>query len=199
MALSLWFYRLVSVGLWRDDWIGLVHARADRHCRGSRCDVLLLRELIGFSRLGRLGRLKDDVTTAIADKDRKSETAAVRRVMALYGRRPELRWALARLKEHARDVHDPGALLTLADRDLLAEIDGAARRQITTSARRVATVTALSPMALISVSSSPSRTCACCAGSPRFYGGRPGFFGIVQTGAPRSGASGRDRRRRADR
>jgi putative membrane protein len=77
-------------------------------------------------------------------------------------------------------VHDPGALLALADRDLLAEIDGAVRREITTSARRVATVTALSPMALISVGFVAVENMRLLRKVSTLYGGRPGAAGLFK-------------------
>ena len=52
---------------------------------------------------------------------------------------------MRRFREHARDVHDPGELLALAERDIMAPLDTEARLLITRSAKRVATVTALSP------------------------------------------------------
>ena len=58
---------------------------------------------------------------------------------------------MRRFREHARDVHDAGELLALADREMVAPLDREARRFITRSAKRVATVTAMSPMALIAV------------------------------------------------
>ena len=65
--------------------------------------------------------------------------------------RPELAWGVSRFREHARDVHDPGELLALAEREIVAPLDREARRIVTRSAKRVATVTALSPMVLIAV------------------------------------------------
>jgi putative membrane protein len=178
-ALSLWFYRLVSVGLWRDDWIGWT-MWAILGVGGLALVMLVLREIIGLSRLGRLNRLKADVTTAIAARDVKAELAATKSVHALYVGRPELKWHGQRLKEHMRDVHDPGALLALADRDLLAEVDGAVRREITTSARRVATVTALSPMMLIAVGFVLVENMRLLRRIAALYGGRPGAAGLFK-------------------
>jgi len=60
-------------------------------------------------------------------------------------------WSVRSFREHARDVHDAGELLALADREMVAPLDREARRFITRAAKRVATVTAMSPMALIAV------------------------------------------------
>ena len=177
-ALSVWFYRLVSVAIWQDDWIGwtmriLVGVAA--------CAVLmiLLRELVGFSRLARLGRLKAEIAKSIATLSAKQDQAIVAKLLALYGKRPELRWHAQRLKDHTRDVHDAGALLTLADRDLMPEIDGAARRLITTSARRVAMVTAFSPFATLAFAFVAVENIRLMRKLAEVYGGRPGFAGSL--------------------
>jgi putative membrane protein len=178
-ALSLWFYRLVSVGLWTDDWIGWT-MRALVAIAAVALVMLLLREIIGFGRLRRLSALKRDVTAALTERNVKAEQSATARILSLYAARPELRWHIQRLKTHLRDVHDPGALLALADRDLLAEIDGAARREITTSARRVATVTALSPMATLAVGFVAVENLRLLRRLASLYGGRPGFAGSIK-------------------
>jgi putative membrane protein len=178
-ALSLWFYRLVSVGLWSDDWIGWTM----RGLVGIAAVALLMllgRELIGIFRLRRLNTLKRDIVTALSERNVKREHAVTTKILRLYAGRPELRWQIQRLREHLRDVHDPGSLLALADRDLLAEIDGAARREITTSARRVATVTALSPMATLAVGFVAVENLRLLRRLAALYGGRPGFAGSLK-------------------
>ena len=87
--------------------------------------MLALRELVGFSRLARLNRIRADVARAIADRDLKRERKAALRLAALYARRPEQAWSVRRFREHARDVHDPGELLALADREMVAPLDAA--------------------------------------------------------------------------
>jgi putative membrane protein len=178
-ALSLWFYRLISVGLWGDDWVGWT-MRGLIAVALFALAMILLRELVGLIRLGRLASLKADLTKALAANDRKAERKAVQRLLTLYGRRPELAWANARLKDHLKDVHDPGALATLADRDVVAELDGAVRRAVTSAARRVATVTALSPMALVSVAFVAVENLRLLRKIATLYGGRPGLFGLLR-------------------
>ena len=179
MGASAWFARLVSAALARQDWVGtttlvllLVAAFA--------AAMLLLRELVGFSRLSRLSRLRADIARAIADRDVKRERKAALRLAGLYARRPEQAWSVRRFREHARDVHDAGELLALADRDMMAPIDREARRVITRSAKRVATVTALSPMALIAVGYVAVENLRLLRGLAALYGGRPGFFGVLR-------------------
>jgi putative membrane protein len=179
LGAGAWFARLVSAALVREDWIGwatlallLVAAFAGL--------MLALRELVGISRLARLNRLRTDVSRALADRDLKRERAAALRLAGLYARRPEHTWRVRTFREHARDVHDTGELLALADRDLLAPLDAAARRLITQAAKRVATVTALSPMVFIAVSYVLVENLRLLRALAALYGGRPGFFGVMR-------------------
>ena len=115
-----WFARLVSAALVREDWVGWTLTLALLLVAAFAALMLLLRELIGFSRLSRLDRLKAEIAKAIADRDMKRERKAALRLAAFYARRPEQAWSVRRFREHARDVHDPGELLGLADRDMMA-------------------------------------------------------------------------------
>jgi putative membrane protein len=87
---------------------------------------------------------------------------------------------LRRFREHARDVHDPGELLALAERELVAPLDGEARRMVTRSAKRVATVTALSPVAAIAVTYVLVENLRLLRGLAALYGGRPGYVGAMK-------------------
>ena len=179
LGAGAWFARLVSAALVREDWIGwttlvllLVVAFAAL--------MILLRELVGFSRLNRLNRIRAEVTKAIADRDPKRERKAALRLAGLYARRPEQSWSVRRFREHARDVHDAGELLALAEREMVAPLDLTARRLITRSAKRVANVTALSPMVLIAVTYVLIENLRLLRGLAGLYGGRPGFFGVLR-------------------
>ena len=97
----------------------------------------------------RLGRLRSDADAALAVKDGKAERRVADRIVSLYRGRPDLRWGLDRLRTHRGDVLDPQALLALTEREVVAPLDAVARRVITRSAKRVATVTALAPLASI--------------------------------------------------
>jgi len=179
LGIAAWFARLVSAALVREDWLGwttlgllLLAALA--------AVMLLLREVIGYSRLARLHRLKTDVAAALRDRNQRRERKAARRLADLYADRPPLALAVRRFREHARDVHDPGELLALADRDIVASLDAEARALITRSAKRVATVTAMSPMVLISVGYVGVENLRLLRGLASLYGGRPGFLGSLR-------------------
>lgn len=179
LAAGVWFARFVSLALSRDDWIGWT-AFALLAIAGTAAAVLIARELIGLMRLGRLKALRREVDTALTKRDLKAEARAVQHLESLFKARPEMRWPLARLAEHKADVRDPGDLLKLADRELVAPLDAPARRTILKSAKRVGTVTAMSPIgwiAVVFVAVESLRMLRTLAG---LYGGRPGGLGALR-------------------
>lgn len=179
LAASVSFARFVSVALSRDDWIGWV-ATALLGVGCLAATVLAGREVAGMFRLRRLAGLRAAADAALATRDLKDEAAVARRLAALYAGRRDLAWATARFREHRRDVHDAGALLALADRELLAPLDTEARRLVLKSSKRVATVTAISPMVLIAVGFVAVENLRMMRALATLYGGRPGFIGAVR-------------------
>ncbi len=181
LGAATWFYRLVSLALERQDWVGWTMS-ALLAIAALAFLMLVLREIVGFTRLARLHRVRADVTRALATKDRKSERKAVLRIASLYASRPETSWALRRFRDYARDVHDPGELLGLADREILASLDATARQLITRSAKRVATVTSLSPFVFIAMGFVLVENLRLLRLIATVYGGRPGWLGVMRLG-----------------
>jgi putative membrane protein len=179
LGLAAWFARFVSAALARDDWVGTA-TLALLLIAAFAALMIALRELIGFTRLARLARLRSDVAAALSERDRKRERRAALRLAALYTGRRELAWGIKRFRDHVRDVHDAGELLILAEREILTPLDTDARRIVTRSAKRVATVTALSPMVLIAVSYVLIENLRLLRTLATLYGARPGFLGVVK-------------------
>jgi len=176
LALGLWFTRFISVALARNDWIGWV-ANGLALVLAAIIAIVIVREIVGFLRLARLGRLRRDASEAIASGNRAQEERVIKRLKGLMSGRPEYRWALSTFREKERHQTAPGALLGLADTVLLKEADGEARRVIYESARRVAVVTAVVPItfiAMLFVLFENIRMARRLAGT---YGGRPGLIG----------------------
>lgn len=179
LALTMWFTRFVTEIVARDDWIGWV-------AFGLAMIVLLaavmivLREIVGFFRLRRLGQLKRDAERALRESDRGLEQAVVGQLTNLLGGRAELRWSLARLAEHSRDVRDPGDLLRLADRDVMSGLDGEARRMVAQTAKRVSVATAISPAAIIAVLYVLVENTRLIRRLAGLYGGRPGLLATAR-------------------
>lgn len=181
LAAGLWFARFVSVALARDDWIGWT-ATALLALVGLAALAILIREIVGLSRLGRLSGIRRAAERAMADRDVTKERAAIADLKPLFAARPDCRWALRRLDEHARDVRDPGDLMRLADRDLIAPLDLEARRLVMTSAKRVGVVTAMSPLMLIAVIFVLVENVRMLRAIATLYGGRPGTAGALRLG-----------------
>lgn len=179
LAASVSFFRFVSVAWERDDWIGWVSVGLAGVAALSGL-VLLGREVMGLVRLARLGRLRRDFDRALAAGDATAERDALTRLKPLYAARADMRWGLARFAEHERDIHDPGNLLKLADRELMAPLDQQARALILKSAKRVATVTALSPFALLAVGYVLVENVGLLRRLAELYGGRPGVLGSLR-------------------
>ena len=182
LAASVTFARFVSVALERQDAIGWI-AFALLAVAGVAAGVLLMRELIGLLRLSRLRDLRREVDAALTKQDPKAERRALVHLKRLFSSRADVRWSLARLAEHERDVRDPGQLLALADRELVAPLDAQVRRTIMASAKRVATVTAMSPIALIAVGYVLIENVRMLRSIAGLYGGRPGAVGGLRLAA----------------
>lgn len=179
IALALSFARFVSIAVERNDWLGWT-AFVLLALMAVSAVALIGREIVGFFRLRRLGTLREDAERALREKDRELEARVLRRLTGPLEHRPEHKWALARLTEHQRDVRDPGDLLALADRELLMTLDGEARRTVAGAARRIATVTAISPTALLTVSWVLIENLRLLRRLAGLYGGRPGFFATAK-------------------
>jgi putative membrane protein len=173
------FASFISVATARDDWVGWTVTGLIAIAIFAAL-MMLLREVVGFTRLIRLNRIRQASADALRDRDRQVEQKAIAWLMNLYSGRRDLAWSLRRLQDYAHDVHDPGNLLALADRELMTSLDGEARRTITRSAKRVATVTAMSPIALVSVTYVLIENLRTLRSLATLYGGRPGFVGVVR-------------------
>ncbi len=179
LAASLSFANFVTVAFQRDDWIGwtAVGLAGVVALAGM---VILGRELVGYWRLRRLGELRKTADRVLLKPDLKAEADIAQRLIQLLDGRPQMTWSLARFREHRRDVHDPGDLLALADRELIAPIDNEARRLVMSSCKRVAAVTAMSPWALIAFGFVTVESLRMMRKLASLYGGRPGFLGTVK-------------------
>jgi putative membrane protein len=179
LAAGVSFMQFVSVALYRNDWVGWA-AFALLATAGLAALVLISRELIGMARLSHLIGLRKSAEAARRNRDLKSERAVVRQLKGIMRGRPQLAWPLARFSEHEADVRDPGDLLALAERELVAPLDLEARRIVLASAKRVSVVTALSPMALVAVGYVLIENVKMLRVLATLYGGRPGFIGALR-------------------
>ncbi|MBL9075034.1 TIGR01620 family protein [Tabrizicola sp.] len=139
-----------------------------------------LREWGAFLRLKRLDGLREGALAARSAADLKAARRVVAGMTGLYAARGDTAWGRARLAEREGEVMDADALLSLAERELLATLDAEARLVIEGAARQVATVTALVPLALADVATAAVANLRMIRRIAEIYGGRSGSFGSLK-------------------
>ncbi|MCR8550384.1 YcjF family protein [Salipiger sp. P9] len=139
--------------------------------------LIVLKELAAISRLTRLDTLHRAADAALADEDLNAARSVVGKLTALYAGRDDTRWGRDRIRERQDEIFDASGLLGLAESELLAPLDAAARREVEASARQVATVTALVPLALADVVTALGANLRMIRRIAEIYGGRSGTLG----------------------
>ena len=139
--------------------------------------VLAAREWAAFARMARLDHLRVRADAARITHDLAAARVVTDALVRLYGARGDLAWGLARLAERRGDVLDADALLGLTETELMGPLDQAARREIEASARQVALVTALVPLALADVATALFANLRMIRRIATIYGGRSGTLG----------------------
>ncbi len=139
--------------------------------------VLAAREWAAFARLARLDGLRGRAVAAQRAADLAEARAVVAGIARLYGARADTAWGRKRVAERSAEVMDADALLALAEVEVLAPLDAAARLQVEAAARQVATVTALVPLALADVAAALFANIRMIRRVAEIYGGRSGTVG----------------------
>ena len=139
--------------------------------------LIALREWSAYARLARLDRVHNAALDAAGTGDMKAAGRVVDGLVALYAAREDTAWGRARIAERRGDVFDADALLHLAEAELMAPLDKAARLEIEGAARQVATVTAIVPLALADVAAALTMNLRMIRRIAEIYGGRAGAFG----------------------
>ena len=144
--------------------------------------VLLLvivagRELLAYRRLGTLDGLQNKAEAAVEDGSREAGLAVVKGVTALYRGRDDLSWKLQRVDELLSDQMDAQSVLELLETELVDSLDKSALSEIETASRRVATMTAMVPLALADIAIALAANLRMVRAIAQIYGGRSGTFG----------------------
>ncbi len=142
--------------------------------------VVLVAELSAFSRLCSIDRNRTEAGRPEAPGDVRGARAVVVEVTRLYAGRGETALGRSRLAERQGEVMDADALLALAEVELLAPLDRAALAAVEAAARRVATVTALVPLALADVATALVMNMRMIRTVAEIYGGRSGTMGSLK-------------------
>jgi putative membrane protein len=139
--------------------------------------ILALREWAAFARMARLDHLRIKADAARTAHDLPAARSVTDALLRLYSPRADLAWGRARLTERRADILDADGLLALTETELMTPLDQAARREIEASARQVAMVTALVPLALADVATALFANLRMIRRIATIYGGRSGTLG----------------------
>ncbi|RYH10360.1 YcjF family protein [Tropicimonas sp. IMCC6043] len=142
--------------------------------------LFVLREAAGYFRLSRLDRIHRDAVAATATAELAAARNVVDRLESLYSARKELELPRGRVAARAGEQFDADALLGLAEAELMAPLDAAARAEVERAARQVATVTAIVPLALADVATAALSTMRMIRRIGEIYGGRAGTLGSLR-------------------
>lgn len=179
LVASLWLYDWVIQLLAREDWIGwgavgllglVLLALA----------MIILREVGGLLRLGRLDKIRHEADSAARQNDKELAIDVTRRLKRFYAGREDLAWGLQRLAEHEHDIMNAEELLRLDERTLIAPLDPVARSIVAASAKRVSVVTAVSPNAVIDMMFVAAQNLRMLRKLATLYGARPGTLSLLK-------------------
>lgn len=181
LALSIWLVDFATAALTRNDVIGWLAVFLVA-IAGLAASGIILREAIGLMRLRRLGRLRRALEDALDARDGAREKSTLRHLLSSFSGRADVKWSLARFREHESDVRDPGDLARLADREIFGPLDQRAKRIVLAAAKRVSVVTAISPMPLVDVVFVLVTNMQMLRSLATLYGGRPGLMAALKLG-----------------
>jgi putative membrane protein len=179
LATGLAIDRLIRDLFERTTWLGWL-AAALAALAVLAAAVLALREILALSCQRAIGRLREDAAEAIAANDTRKARRVLKQLLAMQTSVPETAKGRERLAATTGEVIDGADLLKLAERELLAPLDGRAAAIVMDSARRVSVVTAVSPRALVDIAFVLMENLRLIRRIAQLYGGRPGFIGSMR-------------------
>ncbi len=179
LAISLWIGDFIASLMVREGWLGwLALGLFITLCVAAF--ALAVRELSGIFALRRLKSLRADADRAWRQDDARAARRVVTGLKAVYAGRPDVALALERLARGGLDIAGGREIIGFADRELAAALDAEARRIVSTTAQRVALLTALSPGAVLDIAIVAAQTLGMLRKLAQLYGGRPGFIGLMR-------------------
>lgn len=181
MSLGLRLYDLTMHLIERKDWFGWL-ALGIASVAALAAVVLIVKEIAAIVGLSKLQSLRRSSERAVLDNDEAEAASAVAELGALYRDRKDLALGRREVAEHRRDVLAARERLALAERHLVAPLDTDAMAIVTASAKRIATITALSPFILLDVGTVAVENMRMLRRIATLYGGRPGTWGALRLG-----------------
>jgi putative membrane protein len=142
--------------------------------------AVIAREAIGLARLATIENMHRRAAEVLLSDDRAASRTIVSDLLKLAHQNPQLARARATLQRHADDIIDGADMIRLAERELMTPLDQEARRLVSSAARRVSIVTAVSPRALVDILFVFVASLRMIRQLARLYGGRPGTLGMIR-------------------
>lgn len=176
LAIGLWFWETVEALVARNVWLGRA-ALGLALIAGVSLLAISLRELAALARLRKADDVRDDAARAFRTADRSAALAALDGLDRFYANRPDMTAARAALADKRGDVMDGDALVLLAERELMGDLDRRAEAATRKGAKMVAAATAMLPMALIDVLAALTINLRMIREIAEIYGGRAGWLG----------------------
>ena len=138
------------------------------------------RELAALSRLATIDALRDRAAKTLVDDDRSEGQAILRDLLAVESKAPHLARSRAKLRTHLSEIIDGADLIRLAERELMGPLDREARQLVSSAAKRVSIVTAVSPRAVVDIFFVLITALGLARRLALLYGGRPGTLGLFR-------------------
>lgn len=179
MAAGIWLNDLVANLFGREDWVGWVSLGL-LGLAILAAFVIVMREIWAILRLRKLGRIRQDAESALRQSQKPLAETVAEEIRGLYRNRRDLAWARARLGEHANDIMDAEETLALVERELVSHLDRQAKSIITSTAKRVSVVTAISPVAIVDMAIVAVQNLRMLRQIAIVYGARPGTLGLIR-------------------
>lgn len=142
--------------------------------------VIAGRELFAIFRLEKIERIQKRAVEVLVSDDRDQGRAVVDEMISLARTMPRLAKGRAAMENYSRDIIDGADYVRLAERELLSPLDAEARALVSSAAKRVSLVTAISPRAAIDMLFVLFNTLFLIRKLATLYGGRPGVLGMFR-------------------
>ena len=179
LALGLWVTQIVDGLFARSAALGLIGLGLAALAVLALL-VLGTREFLRVGRQKHIAKLHQDFAKAHAADDRDHARKLVSELAALYAARPETARARGDVLALRSEIVDGRDLVEIAERTLVAPLDGKAQAAIANAAKRVSLVTTIAPRAFIDVTFVLLQAVRLIREIAEIYGGRPGLLGFVK-------------------
>jgi putative membrane protein len=137
----------------------------------------VVRELAAFARLRRMDGIRAEAEAIYSGGDLRDAQGFSKQLERLYHGRHDLRWAFAKTAEQSVNLLDSDAHMDLMENTVVLQLDRMAEKEIEGAAQKVATITALIPLALVDVVMALSANLRMIRRIAQIYGGRSSIFG----------------------